>query len=152
MINKLSLNFSLKKPAIKQEWTEFHRIQKTEIIDPKPDIIYNYDHPDLKKPNFHIFLFYKNSKIIGIASTEQLNKNIWALRSLAIDERQKNKGLGTILIKMVEFWIKQQAATTIKLHSNHKAFNFYKRNGYKKMPFKENKPRRYGQIDMGKYL
>lgn len=152
MVSKNSLSFLIKKPTTEQEWSEFHRIQKTEIIDQKANIVYNYNHPDLKKPTYYTFLFYEDNKIMGVVSTEQLTQNKWAIRPIAIDGKQKNRGLGTILIKMLEHWLKQQGATLIKLHASAKAINFYKRNGYEKMPFKEDKYQHSKCIDMGKYL
>lgn len=82
--------------ATPNEWKEYHRIRKEQILIP-----INTEN------NFH-FILYKGTKITCVAHIEFLNKNEASIKSLATDKLYKKKAHDTYMIKLLEKWIKSQ--------------------------------------------
>ena len=144
--------FYLREVRTNNEWSQYHRIRKTELFEQYlQNTVYDPNHPSLADPNTRHYVFYKGAQIIGTVFTDRLDEKHVALRLLAIDQGLKNKGYGSILIQQIEAVVKNENYQVILLHANVPAYNFYKRNGYVEMEFKEPS---IGKkcIDMGKLI
>lgn len=144
-------NFTIKSPTSLHDWEMYHEIRTTNLFAPL-NIQYDRDHPSLRDPSNHHYLFLKNEKVIGTLQIETLQHNSCAIRTIAINDPHKNKGYGSLLLLLAEEIIKEFKCTMIHLHSNPKAVSFYQKNGYSKMEF-PNDPKLHAKcIDMGKVL
>lgn len=132
------------------EWSAYHRIRKEQIFD-GIGLIYDPQHPTITAPDHYHFVMSIGTKIVGVAQVQLLDETRAALRPFAIDAPYQNQGLGTWFLKQIERWVSHQNRTLIQLHADPKALNFYKRAGYKTMPFPEEQMHT-GCIDMGKFL
>lgn len=47
-----------------------------------------------------LYCAYKNNELIGVASAEEINNEIWEIR-IDVDEKYRNNGLGTYLVKIL---------------------------------------------------
>ena len=132
------------------EWSEYHRIREREIFQP---IRVNYDrnHFSLKDSNHYHFVLYKGVVIVSVAHIELIDDKTAALRSLATDEKHKNKGYATYILTFLEKWVKLQKREVIKTHASLEAKDFYIKLGYKQMTFND-KSISKNIIDLGKII
>jgi|GEM_PF-2952198 len=133
------------------EWKFFHKITNSAIF---ADLNVQYDpnHPNFSNENFHNFVLYLGSTIIGIAQIEKFSKSEAVIRLLAIKEEFRYKGYGKFLIKFLENWVKFVGFKEIKLHSAYKSVEFYKKCGYLEIDFSQDKSIDPKAIDFGKIL
>lgn len=135
-----------------REWQAYHRIRKEQIFD-LMGVIYNTDHFTYKDQAYVNLVLYHGSEIVGVAQLQYLDADVVALRPFAIDAPYQNQGLGSIFLKNIERWLRQQGKKLIRLHANPPAVKFYEQHGYTRMPFPE--PERTQNIecvDMGKQI
>lgn len=118
------------------EWQEYHRIRKQQIFD-SINIKYDPNHPTITIDNHHHFVLYKNTEIIAAAHIEFLNDNEAALRSLAVDGSQQNKGFGKYMMQLLEEWLKHKNVKVLKMHARPTAESFYRKLGYVNMEFND---------------
>jgi ribosomal protein S18 acetylase RimI-like enzyme len=146
--------FYLCEVSTKIEWKHFHRIRKCELYDTfNKDSAYNPNHPSFFKPYAKHYVFYKEQQIIGTVSTDKLDDLRAILRYVAIDNGYKNLGFGSIMLKQIEEFLKCHSFEIILLHATPWAYNFYKKNGFKKMKFvDEGQSINQDWIDMGKII
>ncbi len=83
----------------------------------------------------HQFILAKeNDKYLGFASFEHnfINQMQTRLHKLYVLPESQGKGIGKVLIEAVEYYAKENQATTISLNVNkyNKALHFYLRNNY----------------------
>ena len=126
----------LRKVNTDNEWEQYHIIRETELFN-DPDNKYDRMHPSLSDSNNLHYVFYKGVDIIGVIQIEQLTSEKVAFRNIAIKGKFKNQGFGSDLIKQAEIITKNKGYKLILLHAAKEAYNFYKRNGFSEMEFKE---------------
>ncbi len=138
------------KALTDREWQAYHRIRKEQIFD-LIGAEYNPQHPSLNDPAHIHLVLYKGSDIAGVAHLQFLDDHNAVLRPFAMDAPYQKKGLGSIYLKQIERWLRQQGCQLLRLHAQPKAVKFYERLGYERMPFvEESRPVVEGQVDMGK--
>ena len=145
------MNFSLCKPKSSQDWNVYHQIRKESIFDPI-NVTYDLNHPSLTNRNNHHFCFFHENQIIGTLQIEKLNDNKVCIRTIVIEKNQRNRGFGSILLKLAETKSLELGASIIHLHGSPEAKSFYLRNGYKEMLFPDDISINSETIDFGKYL
>ncbi|AIF80677.1 hypothetical protein I862_00560 [endosymbiont of Acanthamoeba sp. UWC8] len=133
------------------EWEQYHTIRETELFN-NSDNKYDRMHPSLSDSNNLHYVFYKGADIIGVIQLEQLTSKKVAFRNIAIKGNFKNRGFGSDLIKQAERIAKNKGYKLILLHAAKEAYNFYKRNGFSEMEFKEKVEFNLECIDMGKKI
>ncbi len=133
-----------------REWDAYHRIREKQIFEPI-SVPYDRHHPTLSQDNHFHFVLYKGVTIVTVAHVELLNPTEAALRSLATDAPYKRHGYGTHMMKLLEKWIKHQGRHLFKMHARLSAEHFYRKLGYKEMPF-EDPCIQKEYIDLGKFL
>lgn len=132
------------------EWEAYHRIKKSEIFD---STAFEYDPNHLSTTSQHDFHFvmYVGVEITAIAHVELMGDGVAALRAIATDPHFRRKGYGSILLTLVEHWLKHQGFGIIKLHADRSAELFFRCFGYVEMLF-EDKSILSNPLDMGKIL
>lgn len=146
MISNLRVNLCLNE----EEWQEYHRIRKEQIFDPI-NVEYNPDHPSITKANHYHFVLYKGVKIVATTHIEFLNENETALRSLAVDYLQQNKGFGKYMIQFLEKWLRSQNIKVLKMHVRPSAETFYRKLGFVDIEFNDISIQK-NYVDLGKML
>lgn len=133
------------------ELEAYHRIKRTQIFDPLPNIIYDPNHSTLQDENHYHYVLMRGIIPVAIAQVEFLDQEFAILRALATDEPYKNQGYGSYLLILMERWIKQNGRIKILMHAAPKAELFYRKRGYVDMEFDEIgiNPK---EIDLGKIL
>lgn len=119
-----------------EDWDAYHRIRDEQIFD-RNDIAYDKNHPSITAENHFHFVLCKGTRVVSVAHVELLNEKEAAIRSLATDEPEKNKGYGKKLMELLERWIALQGRKTIKLHSALEAEKFYRKLGYQDIEFSD---------------
>ncbi len=138
------------KALTDREWATALALRKKYFFKSNPDpYVSTFGHKD------HVhFVFYKNASIIGYAHLQLWAECRAALRIIVIDENYRNRGSGSQFLKLCERWLCHQGFTSLLVQSTQKAYNFYCRHEYIKMPF--NDPEGYEtdsrDIEIGKIL
>lgn len=103
--------------------------------------------------HFHIVL-RKGMTIIGYAHLQFWPEARAALRMIVLEESYRNQGMGSKFLKSLERWLSHQKIKALHIQSSPEAYNFYKRNEYREMPFED--PEGYQSHpkdkDMGKFI
>lgn len=97
-------------------------------------------------------MLYQGTDIVSIAHIEFLDGTIAALRSLATDTPNKNKGHAAFFLAFLEKWLMQQGVTCLKMHARRTAEAFYKKYGYTNMVFEDTPSLNEDYVDLGKKL
>ncbi|HFS6879459.1 TPA: GNAT family N-acetyltransferase [Legionella pneumophila] len=147
----VDLCFSLCAPRTHADWQTYHYIRKDSIFD-QINVEYDPNHPSLNDKNNYHYSFYFQNQMIGTLQLENLGGKKCSIRTIAIEKSQRNKGFGTILLKMAEEKARQMGAYIIHLHGNPKAKTFYLDNGYEEMEFPNDVSIYSETIDYGKHL
>ncbi|MCI8285412.1 MAG: GNAT family N-acetyltransferase [Firmicutes bacterium] len=135
------MNFTLKKLTIK----DFELIKET-IRDIFSNPPWNDDWQDENQFNAYIIgmIGNNNSLVLGLFDENGISGitigsikywytgNIYCIDDLGIKTNRQGKGYGTMLIKLVENYIKENNINEIELRTNRTfpAYNFYLENGF----------------------
>tara|TARA_Y100000310_G_C20412367_1_gene682645 strand:+ start:342 stop:770 length:429 start_codon:yes stop_codon:yes gene_type:complete len=84
------------------------------------------------------FIAINKGKVIGTARTRILNKKS-KIERIVINQKFRNKGIGTGLVKIILNFLKRKNISKIYLHAQYRAKNFYEKIGFKAKgkPFNE---------------
>lgn len=116
------------KALTDREWTSIRTLsQKYSNANPKTFI---------HKDHIH-FVFYKNAEIIGYTHLQLLSHDRATLRLLTIDEKYRNRGFGTQLLKLCERWLCHQGFKKLLLQSPQETEKFFLKHGYVEMLFND---------------
>jgi GrpB-like predicted nucleotidyltransferase (UPF0157 family)/GNAT superfamily N-acetyltransferase len=119
----------------RNEWQEYHRIKVEEIFSRLPNIVYDYNHPDLINENHYHFILCKAATVVSVGHMEDLGHGKWALRALATDSKQQGNGYGKAMLENLEKWCKLRGGSIIHVHSAPEAETFYRKLGYIDTPW-----------------
>jgi GNAT superfamily N-acetyltransferase len=134
-----------------EDWECYHRIKQDELFVPLK-LNYNRCHPCFSAENHYHYLAINQEVVIGFVHLQLYTASTCILRAIAIKKNYKNQGLGSNLLVLVEREAKNFNCDKILLHAHPKAYNFYKKNGYREMDFSWDTSIISQAIDMGKYL
>jgi GrpB-like predicted nucleotidyltransferase (UPF0157 family)/GNAT superfamily N-acetyltransferase len=134
------------------EWEAYHRIRKEQIFD-RLGVLYDPQHPTITAENHYHFVMSLGTTIVGVAHVEFLDEHRAALRPFAMDTPYQNSGYGSWFLTQIERWLTHRHKSLVQLHSDPLAVPFYKRLGYRELPFTEPGYAHEGtSLDMGKKL
>ncbi|AIK97081.1 hypothetical protein ID47_10605 [Candidatus Paracaedibacter acanthamoebae] len=134
------------------EWEAAKQFRQTYFFDPMQiddPYTWTFNHPE------HVHLvMYRGTKIIGYAHIQLWKDGLAALRIIVIDEEARYQGFGTQFLVLIEKWLKLKNYNSLHIESSEEALLFYRKHGYKDMPFNdpdgyESDPR---DTPMGKFL
>ncbi len=116
-----------------REWDAVRLLRQKYFFKSKEDpYTWTFTHKD------HVhFVFYKNAEIIGYAHLQLWPENRAALRIIAIDERYRKLGFGSLFLRLCERWLYQQGFKKLLTQSSKEAYPFYHEHGYTEMPFND---------------
>ena len=123
----------LLRPTHHQEWADYHRICKTEILDPL-GIAYDPHHPSVKSSTAQHFIFCDGITTRSIGHIDILGQSGAVLRAVATDSGFQNQGYGSEMLSLMEKWLKKQGILYLHTHSLVDAQSFYKKRGFVDLP------------------
>lgn len=140
------------KCAHDAEWEAAKRLRNKYFFDPlsiKDPYTWTFDH----KEHSHLIL-YQGVDIIGYAHIQFWQDNRAALRILVIDENFRHHGFASQFLRLCEQWLKKQGIKSLHDEAKPDVVGFYRKNGYRKMPFEDpsGEPPSSHDIAMGKKL
>lgn len=133
-----------------REWEQYHRI-KNEQIFADLDVKYDPNHPTVTAENHFHFILCHGMDIVSIAHIEFLANDEAALRAIATDKHEQNKGYASEMLLLLEKWLKRHNKKILKLHSRLTAEKFYCKRGYDDMEF-DDPCIKNEYVDLGKFL
>lgn len=139
------------RPTHHQEWEDYHRIRKTEILDPL-GVMYDANHPSMTSSTAQHFILCCGVDVRTVAHIDILNQSQAALRALATDKRFQSQGYASALLVLIEKWLKKQGIHTLHTHSHIHAKTFYEKQGFTEMPGVYPSSFQAPYIDLGKVL
>jgi predicted GNAT family N-acyltransferase len=85
------------------------------------------------------FVIYIEDQAVGAGRLRPLSEHEAKIERICIDQSQRGKGLGVLIMREVENTAQQKGITTLLLHSQDHAESFYSNLGYKTIsePFDE---------------
>ena len=89
-----------------------------------------------------IFFAKAGNELVGTVSLIRKNEKVFELAKLAVTEKAKGRGIGSMLMDKCVETAKENGIETIVLYTNHiliPAIKLYEKYGFQKMPTKENK-------------
>jgi GNAT superfamily N-acetyltransferase len=94
----------------------------------------------LSSKNHTAFVAIENNKVVGwihaFKTTTIESLPFIELAGLVVDEKQRGKGVGKILVEKIKEWCKEQNVLSLRVRSNIKrkeAHQFYLNNGFKEI-------------------
>jgi len=133
-----------------EEWERYHHIRIEQLFKPTK-IIYDIHHPTITAENHYHFILYKGVQIVSVAQIEILNIDEAAIRSLATDEAYKKQGYATLMMNLLEKWMKDKGIKLVRLHASPAAERLYRKLGYNDLYFDDIGLDK-NDIDLGKKL
>lgn len=102
-------------------------------------------------PGGHIFFALENKKILGTVALMPYDKNCFELTKMAVDPKERGRGIGQQMIKYCINFSKKQEINKLILYSNtilENAIHIYRKYGFKEIPKEKNSPYKRGNIKM----
>ena len=102
-------------------------------------------------PGGHIFFALKNEKILGTVALMPYDKNYFELTKMAVDPKERGRGIGQQMIKYCINFSKKQEIYKLILYSNtilENAIHIYRKYGFKEIPKEKKSPYKRGNIKM----
>lgn len=98
---------------------------------------FSYDRDEIDDTAYHIVLF-EGETAVGVCRVfESDEKNVYILGRLAVAKENRGKGYGKIIIEKAVEYVKSLNGESLILHSQMRAKEFYKKQGFKE----------YGEIE-----
>lgn len=123
--NEYVLNFCVHY----QEWAAYHRIHEEQIFAPLQRE-YDRTHPSLSAENHYHLVLYKGTTIVAAAHLEFLSRDEVLLHTIAIDTGYQKQGLGTVMMRDIERWIKNHGCARIHVKAPSFVAAFFRKRGY----------------------
>lgn len=119
------------KALTDREWASVHNFRQKYFFRSEIDpYVWTFEHPE------HVhFVFYKSAEIIGYAHLRLGKEGKAVIRIIVIEANNRNKGFGSLFLKLCERWLSHHGFNTILLQSSPEAYKFYLQHEYAKMPF-----------------
>ena len=144
----LEPRFELRVPQGQMEWGAYHSIRLKALFEPyHPDVAYKRDHPDESKPDNYPLGLIADGELVGTIRIDLLDETRAALRLVAIHPDRQGQGLGAVLLRLAEDFIRLRGRRRIVVHGNPPAVGFYLASGYVERPWDED-PVLAGHIDV----
>lgn len=102
-------------------------------------------------PGGHIFFALENKKVLGTVALMPYDKNCFELTKMAVDPKERGRGIGQQMIKYCINFSKKQEINKLILYSNtilENAIHIYRKYGFKEIPKEKNSPYKRGNIKM----
>jgi GrpB-like predicted nucleotidyltransferase (UPF0157 family) len=118
-----------------QEWKAVQHFRNTYFFAPhsiEDPYTWTFDRKDHK----HL-LFYQGVEIVGYAHIQLWPNNRAALRMIAIDKKLQGENYGQAFMDLTEKWLRLDGYKSLHTESSPTALGFYRRLGYKDMPFED---------------
>lgn len=115
------------------EWDFAKKMRQKYFFDPlsiSDPFTWTFDH----KEHAHLIL-YRGDEMIGYAHIQFWPHQRAALRILVIDETYRHQGYGRQFLQLCEEWLKKQGISSLHDEARPDAVPFYRKNGYREMPF-----------------
>lgn len=125
------MNISVKSPKSKNDFLKYYNFRWELLRKP-------YNQPkgsecdNLEDISHHIMLTTLKN-IIGVGRIHFIRKNnnkIAQIRYMAVDNKYRKKGIGTLILKELESHAIKNNIIEIFLNSRQSAIDFYRKNGY----------------------
>lgn len=118
-----------------EEWEGAKRMRQRYFFDPlsiSDPHEWTFNHPD------HVhFILSLGMEFIGYAHIQLWPDSRAAIRIIVIDEAKRSSHFGTHLLSQCERWLAKERYKSLHTESRANAVDFYIKNGYVEMPFKD---------------
>ena len=86
---------------------------------------------EINDPSIKLIACNENGNVIGTGRARFNSSTEAEIKSMAVEENYRGKGIGSSIISELERRVKETEATKIVISSRDKAVDFYKKHGYK---------------------
>jgi predicted GNAT family N-acyltransferase len=79
------------------------------------------------------FALYENGRLLAIARLDEVDKDVFQTRFVAVEIGKQGRGYGKMIMQAVEQRAKEKGCELMVLHARDYAFDFYLNLGYKSL-------------------
>ena len=119
--------FELVKCGNEKSRNQMHEIREKVLF---PDGKYNRNHADDNNLDNHCFVFMIDDKAVGTVRLDFIEKQVAAVRLVAVLPEHQDKKIGTMMLAAVENYAKQHGVYKLVTNAEINAEGFYKTLGY----------------------
>ena len=143
----------LRSPKGTAEWSAYHAIRRRAIFETYlPEVAYDPDHPDETGPGRRSLVLVTEGEVVGTVRVDLLDDERAALRLVAIDPDRQREGHGSVLLRLVEDFIRSERRSRVILHGNPETIGFYLTKGYAEAPWADDVSMAGEHVDLAKEL
>jgi len=84
---------------------------------------------DMEKESIHLMVCDED-EVVGVSRLHFNSREEAQVRYMAVDERYRGKGIGTMMLAELEKKAREKGASYIILNARENAVDFYRKNGY----------------------
>jgi N-acetylglutamate synthase-like GNAT family acetyltransferase len=88
---------------------------------------------EMEQSSYHAMALNTYNEAIGVVRLNKISETEGQLRYMAVDTKQQNQGLGSLLLNFIESKAKEIGLNSLILHSREEAVNFYLKNNYQEI-------------------
>ena len=101
-------------------------IELRDLILRKPlGLVYDQEELAQENDSYHLACYNEQEQIIGCLVLKPVSNTEIKMRQVAVAENQQGKGVGKLLVKYSEAFVKEKGFSKITLHARKVAYNFY---------------------------
>jgi len=119
----------IREPRTEEEMEAYYRL-RWKILRKPWNQPYGSEKDDMEENAFHIIALM-NGNIIGVARLHFNYPQEAQIRYMAVDERYRNIGIGSRMLKKLEEKARRRGVEKIILDARENAVEFYRKNGYR---------------------
>jgi GNAT superfamily N-acetyltransferase len=128
--------FTLVDVVDQDDWRDYHHIRRTVLFDARGVSGYDANRPDEHSPTNHpLLLKHDGRDAVGTVRLDQRSAGGGITRLVAIRSDYQRRGLGRLMIGLVEPRALSLAIDTLYVSSAPDAVGFYERIGFQPFPF-----------------
>ncbi len=122
-------SYRILQPNAPEEWEAYYRL-RYEILRKPWNQKENTTKDEWEDQSLHFLVMDDLNEPIATGRLQINSSTEGQIRSMAVREEYRNKGIGNLLIKTLEAECAKRGITTIVLDAREPALDFYKKNAY----------------------
>ena len=124
-----SIKFTIKSPQTIKEFEGYYRLRWQILREPWGQLP-GSEKDEFEKNSFHIIAVV-DGRIIGVGRLHSIGAGVSQIRYMAIDEKYRNKGVGSAIIEAIEKQAILCGVKKIILDARENATGFYQKKSYR---------------------
>ena len=127
--NSMNSEFTLAEPVTEADFKKYFEFRWRWLREPWGKSI-GSERDEYESSAFHVMVLNKDLEIIGVGRLHSIGQHKAQIRYMAVDEKNRAKGIGTAILEKLESHAIRSGATELVLNARENAVQFYQHRGY----------------------